>query len=77
MQTRIPGLGAHCHRRGREVLDLFQLEIHALGEDGQLGHVLLVASRMAADEVGDDLLAQSVLAVDAVEDALEVAEEAE
>ena len=55
-------------------MHLFELEVETLGDDGKLGHVLLAASGMAADEVRDDLLAQATLAVDAVEDTLEVAE---
>ena len=55
-------------------MHLFELEVETLGDDGKLGHVLLAASGMAADEVRDDLLAQATLEVDAVEDTLEVAE---
>jgi len=72
--ARVPGFGGVGHRRGGEVLHLFQVEVEALGDDGQLGHVLLAAAGVGGDEVGDDLLVKVLLAVDAVELALEVVE---
>ena len=74
MIAGIPSLSGYGHRCRREVLYLFQVEVQTLGDDCQFGHVLLRASRMAADEVGDDLLAQTFVAVDAVEYALELLE---
>ena len=50
------------------------MEVETFGDDGQFGHVLLVAARVGGDEVGDDLLVKILLAVDAVELALEVVE---
>ena len=70
----IPHLGADGHRGGGEVLYLFQLEIKSLGGDGQVHHVLFPASWVAADEIGDNLLAETFLAVDVVEKALELLE---
>ena len=70
--ARVPCLGGNGHGRGREVLYLFQLEVETFGDDGQFCHVLFAASRMAADEVGDNLLLQVFLLVDSVEDALEL-----
>ena len=75
--ARVPRLGGDGHGRGREVLHLLQLEVHLLGQHGQFGHVLLTAAWMGADEVGDDLLAQPLLAVNAVEEAFELAKELE
>ena len=72
--TRVPGLGGDGHRRGGEVLHLFEVEVEALGDDGELGHVLLLASGMGGDEVGDDLLMEPFFAVDAVEESLELVE---
>ena len=70
----VPGLCGDGHWGGGEVLHLLEVEVELLGDDGELGHILLLATGMAADEVGDDLLAQVLLAVDAVEDALELVE---
>ena len=70
--ARVPGLGGDGHRRGGEVLHLLQMEVEALGDDGKLGHILLATAGVGGDEVGDYLLAQVLLAVDAVELALEV-----
>ena len=72
--ARVPRLGRYRHRRGRKVLHLLQLEVELLGLDGQLSHISLRTTRMAGDEVGDNLLVQVLLAIDAVEDALEVVE---
>ena len=74
MIARVPCLGGYGHRRGREVLHLLQVEVQTLGDNRQLGHILLRASRMATDEVGDDLLAEVQLVVDLVEYLLEVVE---
>ena len=70
----IPRLGRYRHGRGRKVLHLLQLEVELLGLDGQLSHISLRTTRMAGDEVGDYLLVEMLLAIDAVEDALEVVE---
>jgi len=53
------------------------VEVEALCYHGELGHVLLVASRMRTDEVGYDLLAKSRLLVYLVEKPLELIEEGE
>ena len=53
------------------------MEVELFGLDGELGHVFLVAARVGGDEVGDELLAQVLVCVDAVEDALELLKEAE
>ena len=70
----VPGLGRDGHRRRREVLHLFEMEIQFLGDFSQLLHVGFGASGMAGDEVGDELLVEVLLLIDAVEDALEVVE---
>ena len=72
--ARVPRLCGYCHGRRREVLHLFQLEVQLLGLDSQLSHVSLRTAWMAGDEVGDNLLVEMLLAIDAVEDALEVVE---
>ena len=72
--ARIPRLGGVGHRRRREVLYLFEVEVEILSDDGEFGHIGLVAAWVGADEVGDDLLMESLFAVDAVEDALELVE---
>ena len=77
VKTGVEHLGGHGHRGGGEVLHLFQLVAHVAREVGQLAHVLFAAARMGADEVGDELLAKALLAVDAVEDALELLEQLE
>ena len=50
------------------------MEVEALGDDGQFGHILFMTAGMGGDEVGDDLLAQVLFAIDAVELALELVE---
>ena len=50
------------------------MEIKVLRDNSEFGHIGFVAARVGADEVGDDLLVESFLAVDAVEDALELVE---
>ena len=72
--TRIPRLSRDCHGCGGEVLNLFELEVEMLGDDSQLGHIRLRTPWMAGDEIGDDLLVEMLLAIDAVEDALELVE---
>lgn len=70
----VPGFRRVGHWRGGEILNLFQMEVKVLGDDSQFGHVLFTASRMAADEVGDNLLIEILFTVDAVELALELIE---
>lgn len=53
------------------------MEIKPFGYDSKLCHVFFFTSRVAAYEVGDYLLTEVFFAVDAVEDALELAEELE
>ena len=72
--TRVPRLGRYRHGCGREVLHLFQLEVELLGLDSQLSHIGFRTTRMAGDEVGDNLLIEMFLTIDAIEDALEVVE---
>lgn len=67
----MPCLGAHRHGCRSEVLHLFEMEVEFLGDHSQFRHILGSASGMRADEVGDELLAQSLGTVDAVEDGLE------
>lgn len=50
------------------------MEIQPFCGDGQFGHVFLAATRMAADEIWNNLLVQSLLAVDTVEYPLEFME---
>jgi hypothetical protein len=72
--ARIPRLSGDSHGRRRKVLNLFELEVKMLGDHSQLGHIGLRATRVAGDEIGDDLLVEMLLAIDAVEDALELVE---
>ena len=46
----------HGHRRGGEILHLFQLKAQVLGLTGQIGHVFDLRARVAGNEVGDELL---------------------
>ncbi len=43
------------------------MEVELSGDDGQFGHILFAAPGMAADEVGDELLVETLLTVEAVE----------
>ena len=53
------------------------MESQLAGDVGQLGHILLTAPWMAADEVRDDLLVQVLFAADAVELSLKLVEQLE
>lgn len=75
--ARKPCFRCHGHWSWREILYLFQLKIKSLCPDCKVSHVLFRASRMRTDEVWDNLLMQSFLAVDAVEDTLEFLEQFE
>ena len=74
VEARVPHFGGHRHGSGREVLNLLQMESQLAGDVGQLGHVLLTAPWMAADEVRDDLLVEVLLTTNAVELSLELIE---
>ena len=70
----VPRLGGDSHWGGCEVLHLLQMEIEFLRNLSQLRHIALGASGMTGDEVGDELLVEMFLLIDAVEDTLEVIE---
>ena len=53
------------------------MEVQSLGDDGKLRHILFLASGMTADEIRDELLAQSFFTVNSVEYLLELTELAE
>ena len=72
--ARIPGLCRDGHGGRCEVLHLLQLEVELFGLDSQLSHIRFRTTGMAGDEVGDNLLIEVLLTIDAVEDALEVVE---
>ena len=72
MISGIIHLRSQCHRRRREVLYLLQLEMQALGDHRQLRHIRLGTSRMAGNEIGDELLVQPVLPVYLIEYLLEL-----
>ena len=42
--ARVPGLGGYCHRRGGEVLHLFEVKVETLGDDGELRHILFLTA---------------------------------
>ena len=48
------------------------MEIELFGMNGKLCHVFLFASGMGGNEVGNNLLSQVLLCIDAVEYALEL-----
>ena len=77
MQACVPCFGGNRHGGGGEILHLLKLEVEVFGENSQLCHVFGGAAGVRTDEVGDDLLAQFLAAVDVVEDTLEVVEELE
>lgn len=77
VQTRVPGFGGDSHGCGGEVLHLLELEVETSGDDSEFCHVLGCTAWVGGDEVGDELLVEMFLAVDAVEDAFEVVEELE
>ena len=72
--ARVPSFGGNGHGRRGKVLYLFEVEIELLGNHCQLGHIFFLAAWVAADEVRDNLLAQVLLAIDAVEDTLKLVE---
>ena len=69
--ARVPGLCSDSHGRGGEVLHLFEMEVELFGKHGKFGHVFFQTAGVGGDEVRDDLLAEILLAIDAVEDTLE------
>ena len=73
----IPSLGRDGHGCRSEVLHLLQMEIESFGDDSQLSHILLMTAGMRTDEVRDNLLVESFLLIDAIEDALELIEQVE
>ena len=77
VETAVPRLRRHRHRRWREVLHLFQAEVEVFRLRCQFGHVFLRAARVGRDEIRDDLLVEARLTVDAVEDGLKLVEEFE
>ena len=77
MDACVPCFCGNRHGGRREVLYLFELEIEVFGQYCQLCHIFSGASWMGTDEIGDDLLTQMLLAVQIVEDALEVIEKLE
>lgn len=72
IETRVPHLCADGHWCWREVLHLFKFEVQTFCNGSKLSHVLFSTAWMATDEVGDDLLAQVLLPVDALEDFAEL-----
>ena len=74
MKTCVPHLSAHRHGSGREILHLLQVEVQLLGDGSQFGHVGCRAARVRTDEIGDELLMEPLLGVDAVKDAFELVE---
>ena len=70
--ARVEYLSAQSHGRGREILYLLQFEIQSFSDDGKFGHILLGASRMAANKIGDKLLAQAAILVYLVKSFLEL-----
>ena len=54
-------LGAEGHRRRSKILYLLEAVAHLFHIYSQLCHVLEAAARMAADEIRDELVAQSRL----------------
>ena len=67
----VPHLSADGHRGGGEILYLLQLKIQPFGDEGQLCHIFLCAAGMAADKIGDNLLAQVIFRVHSVKQGLE------
>ena len=54
------------HRRGGEVLYLFQMITQCLGLHGEFSHILQVAIGMRRDEIGDQLLVEMFFLVQEV-----------
>ena len=77
VESGVERLGRDGHGGGGEVLHLLEVEVEVLGDGGEFGHVLLGARGVRRDEVGDELLPQGILEVDAVEELLELLEEGE
>ena len=67
----VPCLRADSHRCWGEILHLFEFEVKPFGYYRQFGHVFFLASRMAADEVGDYLLAEIFTFVDFIKNSFE------
>ena len=70
----VPRFCSDGHRRGSEVLYLFQMEVETLGDDGKFCHIFLLAARVGGDEIRDDLLVEILFAIDTVKLAFELIE---
>ena len=70
--ARVPHFSGNRHRRGCEVLHLFEVEVHLLRQNGEFCHILGLTARMRRDEIGNDLLTQIFLAADSVEEPFEL-----
>ena len=72
-----PARSGYGERRGREVLYLFEPEVHLPCLYGEIGHVFGRATRMAAYEVGYYLLPEPLAQADVVKRLPELPEEVE
>ena len=70
----VPRFGGVGEWRGSKILYLLEMEIEVLGNHCQFGHILFLTAWVAGDEVGNDLLAKTLLAINLIEDSLELVE---
>ena len=66
VDTGIENFSTQRHWCGREILNLFQMEIQFFRYDGKQGHVLFSTAGVRADEIRYQLLAQSGIGIDLV-----------
>ena len=74
MIAGIENLRRQRHGSRGKVLNLFQFIPHLAGQGSQFRHIGFVTPWVAADEVGDELLAYAFFAVYTVEDTFKVVE---
>ena len=74
VKAGVVGFGGNRHRSRSEILHLLKVEIKSFGDSSEFCHVFLGATRVRRYEVGDNLLIELLLLINAVENALKLTE---
>ena len=74
MKTRVIDFGSQRHGCWRKILHLFQFKVQLLRLNSQIGHILVVTTRVTGDKIRNQLLIQSCFPVYPLELLLELSE---
>ena len=74
IQPGVIGFRGNRHWRGREVLDLFEVEIKTFGYSRKFSHIFFSATRVRGDEIRNNLLVELFVLIYIVENLLEFSE---